>query len=113
HPPEERLRGAVEAGEKAGLPHVAVEGGVLGEGGPQGLQLSFLLKARGAPALPPTPPREALLQGALVEQTAAPQHFLQPPLLGRRRLEVVLERLADGLHAGGVLLPSAAVCLLG
>src|SRR5262249_874117 len=101
---EERLVGAVKPSEHV-LEEMRMDGGILWEGGPQVLELGFLLETGGCSALPAPPPSEALLQRRVVKGAAAPQDLLQRPLLGRRQLEFVLERFAHGgggLHAGCV-----------
>src|SRR5262249_8909313 len=96
-PAEEGVIGLVQPGQHI-LQHVAVDGAVLRERLAQLLQLGFLLVARGALALPAAPPGEALLQRAVVERAAAPQHLRQRLFLRWRRLEFVLERLAHAVH---------------
>jgi hypothetical protein len=95
HPAEERLIGPVQPRQHV-LQHVAVDGGVLREFRPNGLQLGFLLVAGDGDAAA-LPGGDALLQGRVVERAAAPEHVLQRPLLGRRGARLLLIGFADAL----------------
>ncbi len=70
-----------------------MDGGVLRELRADGLQFGFLLVARDGDVAA-LPGGDALLQGGVVELAAAPQHFLQRPLLGGRGTQLLFVGLA-------------------
>jgi hypothetical protein len=80
--PEEGLIRLVEPREHV-VQDMGVEGGVLGKLRTDGLELGFLREARNGDMAAP-PGSDTLLQGGVVELAAAPQDFLQRPLLGGR-----------------------------
>ncbi len=94
HAAEERLVGPVQAGEHV-LQDVRMDGGVLRERRPEVRQLRCLLRMGGRTALPPAPPRAALLQRAVVELAAQAQRLRQHSRLLGRWLQFVCVRLAS------------------
>jgi hypothetical protein len=98
-----RLIRPVEAREQV-LQHLRVDGCVVGELRPNGLELGVLLEApdRHLTALVGG---DALLWGRVGELAAQQQHTLQLPLLLRRRIELALV----GLAAYGLVAPTG-VC---
>src|SRR5262249_2898696 len=79
------------------LQHMAVEGGVLREGGAHLFAFALLLQTGGRAPLPAPPPGDALFEGDVVERATAPQDALQRTLLGRRGPQLLLVRLAHSL----------------
>src|SRR5215467_5161514 len=96
HAAEERLVGALHPQQHI-LQHLGIDLRVLRAGRLQIGRFSLLLVVRRALALPPFPPDAALLQGGIVEHTAAPQGRLQSPLLVWGRPEFVLVSFMDSL----------------
>ena len=73
-----------------------MDGGVLGKVSANVLQLGCLLVARDGDTA--TLPRgDALLQGGVVELSAAPQDCFQRSVLGRRGTQLLLVGFANGL----------------
>src|SRR5262249_49918216 len=106
HAAAERLIGPVESRQHV-WPDMRVDGRVFGDLGADRLQLRCLLVAADADAAS-LPRGDALLQGGVVELAAAPQDFVQRPLLGGRRTTLLLECLAPCL-----LFQVALFCLIG
>src|SRR5262249_26879828 len=83
YPAEEGVRRRVQPRQHI-VPHLAVAGRVLREGGAHPLQFALLLEAGGGAPLPAPPPGDALFEGDVVARATAPQDTLQRTLLGRR-----------------------------
>src|SRR5262249_8522067 len=96
--PKEILVGTVEAREYI-LEDMAVNRSVFGKGRTNLLEFCLLLEACGALALSPSPPRDALLQGRVVQHTTLPQDTRKLPLLFGSRRELVFVGFA---HSGFV-----------
>src|SRR5262249_34899278 len=95
---EELLRGSIEACEYI-LQDVAVNSGVFRECRTKVLQFRLLLEPCRRPALPPPPPRHALLQGTIGERAAPPHDTRKFPLLIGSELQLAFQCLA---HSGCV-----------
>src|SRR5262249_19755917 len=104
--PKEILVSTVKAREHI-LQDVALDSGVFRECRTNVFQLRLLLAACRPPALSPSPPRNALLQGAIVERAATPHDTRQFPLLIGSGLKLEFHCLA---HSGCIQM--TLFCLL-